>query len=176
MSDLVDENLGKVACPVCGTEYDDNAPSCPKCGAMGLVSKKALIKGEGRPVPLMVSEPAPPPPAQMTPLGLAPAQTGYTPQNQIFIRRRQQESPMMIMMGVAGILLAMVGMVIGMLWMILPSALCQVLAFALDFAAIGIGVVGLKKGSKIAIGGLIMGIMALFITILLAGIFWMVGL
>jgi hypothetical protein len=174
--DLVDENLGKVACPVCGTEYDDNAPSCPKCGSMSLASKKALIKGEGRPVPLRVSEPAAPPPPRMTPLGLAPAQGGYPPQNQLFIRPRQQEDPMMLWMGITGIFLGMGGMMIGMLWMILPSAICQVLAFSLDFAAIGIGIVALKKGSKIAIGSLVIGIMALFITILLAGIFWMVGI
>lgn len=175
MPDLVDENLGKVACPVCGTEYDDNAPSCPKCGSMSLTSKKALIKGEGRPVPLMVSEPAAPPP-RMTPLGLEPAQGGYPPQNPLFIRSRQQESPMMIGLGITGILLGMGGMMIGMMWMILPNVVCQVLAFALDFAALGIGIVGLKKGSKIAIGALMIGIMALFITILLAGIFWMVGI
>jgi len=80
---LVEENLGRVVCPVCGTEYDDSASACPKCGAMGIASKKALIKGEGRPVPLRVSEPAAPPPPRMTPLGLAPAQGGYPPQGLI---------------------------------------------------------------------------------------------
>lgn len=179
---LVDENLGRVVCPVCGTEYDDSASACPKCGAMGIASKKALMKGEGRPVPLVGPGHASPGPGVVPVQPQGPtagpyfAQTGYPQQGLFPVRPRYQESPQSLWLGIIGFFLAFGGMMLGMMWIILPWLACKVIAIALNVTALVIGWWLVKKGSRMAIGVLVLAIMGMFMTLLLAGIFWMVGI
>ena len=183
------EELGKVKCPVCGTDYDDSVIACPKCGAMGLQGPEGgQIKREGVPVSLpppraaVISGPVyplPPQPYQAGPslarddyvqqYGGAPGPVmgpfGYQP------RVLQTQEGWGIGLGVTGIMLGMGGMMLGILGTALGNMVCGWIGLTCCILSIVIGVVLVSKGQRIGIGVLAMGVMGLLMFFLMVGIF-----
>lgn len=180
---LVDENLVKVVCPVCGTEYEERDSSCPKCGAMGLGSQRTQIKREGRPVPLTGPRPTgavgagaqPLQPVPMAPVGPVFAQGGYVQQGPYQVRPLL-EDPMNTWLGIGGIMLAFGGMMLGIIGAVTYWSICGIVGIVMVVVALVLGAVLVKRGSRMGVALLATGVMMLFMTLLMVGIFWMVGI
>ena len=180
---LIDENLVKVVCPVCGTEYVERDPSCPKCGAMGLGSQRVHIKREGRPVPLTGPRPTgavgaraqPLQPVPRAPVGPVFAQGGYVQQGPYQVRPRL-EDPMNTWLGIIGIMIAFGGMMLGIIGTVTYWSICGIVGIVMVVVALVLGAVLVRRGSRMGIALLATGVMMLFMTLLIVGIFWMAGI
>ena len=192
---LVAEELGKVRCPVCGTDYDDSVIACPKCGAMGLEKPDGgQIKREGVPVSLppprgpISSGPAYPLPPQPYQTGPGLTRDGYNqqcgtmpfpglPASPYGFQPRvvQTQEGWAIGLGVSGIMLGMAGMMLGILGTTLGNMVCGWIGGACCILSIMIGAVLVAKGQRIGIGVLAMGIMGFVMMLMMVGMFWWIS-
>ena len=194
MQALVEDEYGKVRCPVCGTEYDDSVIACPKCGSMSLEKREeALVKKEGRPIslpppvqrpPPVIGGPVPPPP----PIDNGPvyAQPGYSQQYVApapFLMRQgapgygyrpgqPRMNPAALGLGMAGMMLGMGGMMLGIMGTALGYSVCGFIGIFLCIIAIVLGGALMKMDMKMGAISIVMGVMGLLVTLLMVGIFW----
>jgi hypothetical protein len=192
---LVTEELGKVSCPVCGTDYDDSVIACPKCGAMGLEKPDGgQIKREGVPVSLppprvpTSSGPVYPLPPQPYEPGPRSTRDGYHQQFDprgppgptmspfgFQPRVLQSQEGWALGLGVGGLFLGMGGLMLGFIGIAMGNMVCGGIGGALCIISIIMGAVLTAKGQRIGIGVLAMGIMGLVMFLMVVGMFWWIS-
>lgn len=189
MSQLADP-LGRVRCPVCGTDYEDGLISCPKCGGMSIKKREQeLVRKEGEPIKLGGVRPAvpaqgpPPPPVgpgyaqqpypqQVVPTYVQPVAPAYQNPYAYQPRPIMAQSPGMTGLMIAGILCGMGAFFIGIMGTVLFSFMCGIVGVILAVVAIVIGGFMLSKGQRQGIAVIVFGVMSLFMTIMMSVLFY----
>jgi len=79
-------------------------------------------------------------------------------------------------LGIIGIMIAFGGMMLGIIGTVTYWSICGIVGIVMVVVALVLGAVLVRRGSRMGIALLATGVMMLFMTLLIVGIFWMAGI